>query len=356
MATRAYEVPQREHAILEEIIQYYLDRHEAISARTLAKISRLSLSPTTIRNLMEDLSTAGLLTTEGVTRGRIPTQKAFAIHVARLGERKVQPKARPPQIAAMEEGKPERLQAVVHQMGRFLAGQTGCLALAALPQHDRYPLDWVRFASMPDRQVLVTLRTLFGDLWCKLLVSADPFPDDLLEEVGRFINTTYRGRTLAAIRNDIMAGEPKELLASMPSLGAAFRMLRKAFEWEQGRDRPTWGTDNLYRIPELHVPEQLLSIHRALSDAEFLSDTLQRGRRVNGGWIAIGTETGYPGLENCALTGYPFGWRNWQGLVAVLGPMRMNYAQVFGLTAECAGVIDRFLQNSAAGAPPQEAE
>lgn len=354
MAMKGEDTLKREQAILEEIIRYYMDRHEAISARTLSKISRLALSPTTIRNLMEDLSEEGFLTTEGVSRGRIPTQKAFAIHVTQLGDRPPPTPADTPNITAMEEGEPPLLPSAVHQIGRYLEQHSGCAVCISLPRKDLYPLDWVRFSSIPYNQVLVSMRTLFGDLWSKVLISSDPFPEELLREVGRFINENYRGRTLEAIRDDIMAGEPKDLLADMPSLGAAFRMLRKAFEWNEEPKHRVWGMDNLYRMPECQDSELLVLIHKALEDPGFLTATLERARRVGGGWISLGTETGYAGLEMCALVGYPFAWREWRGLLGILGPMRMNHANVLGLAATAGQALGEHLEDSVAklGVPP----
>ena len=346
MAASQAEPLRREQAILEEIIRFYMDRNEAISARTLSKISRLSLSPTTIRNLMEDLSADGFLTTEGVTRGRIPTQKAFVIYVTRLDEQSQPRPSRAPEISTMEEGQPPPLNAVVAEMGRYLARQTGCVTSAALPHRERHPLNWARFTPLTGEQVLVTLQTLFGELWSKVLLAPDPFPGDLLREVGRFITDTYRGHTVETVRNDIMAGEPKELLADMPSIGAAFRMLRKAFEWEPATEPLVWGLENLYRIPEVNDPERLLVAHLALHDPDFLAGNVRRARRVGGGWIAIGTETGFRGLEACALVAYPFGWGEWRGLLSVFGPMRMDYGRVLAQTAQCAGIINHHLAES----------
>jgi len=343
MATKGEETEKREQAILDEIIRYYMDRQEAISARTLSKISSLALSPTTIRNLMEDLSAEGYLTTEGVARGRIPTQKAFTIFVTRLGVPSPPPQDERPEIPPMEEGRPPLLPAVLDQVGNYLAAHTGCVALTSLPPRDLYPLDWVRFSAMPQGQVLVTLQTRFGDLWSKMLVSPDPFPEDLLREVSRFINETYRNRPLEDIRGDIMAGEPKELLAEMPSLGAAFRMLRKAFEWADLPQNRIFGQENLYRIPECQGSERLALVHQALHDDEFMHRTLSQGRVVGPGRIAIGTETGYAGLDRCALVGVPFTWRDWQGIVGVLGPMRMDYGLVLSLAAQAATAVSRHL-------------
>jgi heat-inducible transcriptional repressor len=350
MVTKGEDLLLREQAILDEIIQYYMDKHEAISARTLSKISRLSLSPTTIRNLMEDLSAEGLLTTEGATRGRVPTQKAFVIYVSRLGEQPAPPPGRGPDVVPLEEGRPPRMRAVVRQVGRFLATETGCAAVAELPPRDRFPLDWVKFASLGDRRVLVSVGTLFGEVWSKVLVAAEPFPDDLLGQVGRFINEHFRGRSIDAVRRDIMAGEPKRLLQDMPSLGATVRMLRRAFEWDDEPEARHWGMDNFFDIPEFQEPRSLQLIQRALDDPGFLERALERARRIQGGWIAIGTETGYRGLENCALVAYPFGMGEWQGRLAVLGPMRLHYARVFSLLARSAETISHALHELAVGA------
>jgi transcriptional regulator of heat shock response len=63
--------------------------------------------------------------------------------------------------------------------------------------------------------------------------------------------------------------------------------------------------------------------------------------------VVIGTETGYPGLESSALVVFPFGWRQWRGILGVLGPMRMNYAQVFSLTAQSVVVLNEHLERAA---------
>ena len=152
MAAESNDSQQRELAILEEIIHFYMDKHEAISARTLSKISRLALSPTTIRNLMEDLSAEGFLTNEGVTRGRIPTQKAFAIYVTRLDEQRQPPPARAPEISAMEEGRPALMDTVLEEIGAYLAEHTACAVSVVLPKRDHYPLNWARFAEIPGGQ------------------------------------------------------------------------------------------------------------------------------------------------------------------------------------------------------------
>ena len=114
---------------------------------------------------MEDLSLEGYLTSEGVSRGRIPTQKAFTIYVMHL-----QPRPSPGGTVEAgvglnaEEGFPT-LEGALEKVGRFLAEETGFIAAASLPEKDRYPLHWVRLLNIADDRVLVAVQSQFGDLW-----------------------------------------------------------------------------------------------------------------------------------------------------------------------------------------------
>jgi transcriptional regulator of heat shock response len=144
-----------------------------------------------------------------------------------------------------------------------------------------------------------------------------------------------------------MAGEPKEILENMPSLGAAFRLLRKAFEWQEESDRRVWGEENLFQIDEFRDPDLLFGLHRALADPNLLRHALANSRQIDHGLVSIGTETAYPGLESSSVVGFPFAWEHWQGWIGVLGPMRMDYALVFHLTSRVAEEIRSYLHHTA---------
>jgi heat-inducible transcriptional repressor len=241
------------------------------------------------------------------------------------------------------------------QAGRYLAEQTGMVALVYLPPKDRFPLDWVQLHNASRKQVLVAVHTLFGDLWSKLIPAASPFPDDLLAQVAQYINGGYRGQPLEHIRRDVMTGEPKEVLERMPSLGAAFRLLRRAFEWEEGPEGRCWGRDNLLYMPQAQDPQRLQFFHRILGDPALLSNAVANSHAVEGGWVSIGTETGYRGLEDCSIAGHAFGAAGWQGQIGVLGPMGMNYGLVLQLTAQAASALTSLLADLAStGAPSRD--
>lgn len=350
--TKTETMQERQQAILMEIIQFYLESQEAISARTLSKFSRLALSPTTIRNLMEDLSLDGYLTSQGVSRGRIPTQKAFTIYVSTVRNGKLPQPA--PQPAPRAEDQLLTLAGALQKTGSFLAEQSGFIALAALPEKDAYPLDWVRLVHISEERMLVAVQSLYGDLWSKVIPVLEHFPPEVLKEVEWHICRNYHGQPMENIRRDIMSGEPKELLEQLPSMGAAFRLLRKSFDWDKSTGWHVWGTENLYSIREYQQPGKMVQLHKALDDPGLIEAVLRNAREVDGGRVAIGTETGYTGLEDSAVVGYSFGGEGssgvagssggWRGTIALLGPMRMDYALVFSLMSQAARQLDQDLQ------------
>ena len=338
---------ERQQEILAEIIQYYLQHHEAISARTLSKISRLSLSATTIRNLMEDLSSLGLLTNRGVSRGRIPTQQAFTIYVTSLRAYQPPPKSErlPPPTDAGDDA--EDLAHVLNTAAGYLTERTGFVALAALPPRDHYPLDWVRLALAPTSRVLVTVHTLLGDLWSKLVVVPEPLAADLLKAIELHLCQTYRGVALELVRGEIMSGRAHVLQAIAGPEGMAYRLLRRAFEWGGEPGLLTWRTEHLYNIEEFRSAQVLTRLHHALQNHQLVNKALAAGLPVEGGHVAIGTDIGVPGMESAALVSFPFGLNSeWRGRLAVLGPMHMNYSLVIQLLKGSVDYVERRLKDT----------
>jgi heat-inducible transcriptional repressor len=224
------------------------------------------------------------------------------------------------------------LAQVLGAAGGYLTERTGFVALAALPPRDHYPLDWVRLALAPGNRVLVTVRTLLGDLWSKLLVVPEPLAAELLKAVELHLCQTYRGVALELVRGEIMSGRARGLQNIAGPEGMAYRLLRRAFEWGSEPGLMTWRTEHLYDIEEFQSAQVLTRLYHALQDPQLLNKALAGGQPVDGGFVAIGTDIGVPGMESAALVAFPFGLNSaWRGRLAVLGPMRMNYSLVIQL-------------------------
>src|SRR5579862_2849937 len=63
----------RSAAVLREIVEQYVQTGEPVGSRTLSRRLPLNVSPATIRNVMADLTEAGLLYAPHTSAGRLPT-------------------------------------------------------------------------------------------------------------------------------------------------------------------------------------------------------------------------------------------------------------------------------------------
>ena len=292
-------------------MQYYLEQHEAISARTLARVSRLELSPTTIRNLMEDLSTEGLLTSAGVTRGRIPTQAGIRIYLRHLPRRVLHraeelPQAGdvPPDFSLSEPmgSFTERLKVVSHQV----AEESGYTALLELPAMATYPLGWIHIAPSPasKRRLLVTIHTLFEDLRSELIAVPRPFSRGRLEALNRYFGGRHRGRCLGDLRAAIFADLHHHADLG-DDLDAGFlRSLVKVLEGGTPPRLLVREGKHLLQKPLFQDAARAEAMIEALADPSFLSRALQRAEPFEGGYVALGTQIEQPWVRASGVGGF----------------------------------------------------
>jgi hypothetical protein len=71
----------RSSAVLREIVEQYVETGEPVGSRTLSRRLPLNVSPATIRNVMADLTDAGLLYAPHTSAGRLPTERGLRLFV-----------------------------------------------------------------------------------------------------------------------------------------------------------------------------------------------------------------------------------------------------------------------------------
>ncbi|HZD26358.1 MAG TPA: heat-inducible transcriptional repressor HrcA, partial [Alphaproteobacteria bacterium] len=72
---------ERNREIFREIVESYLETGSPVGSRTLSQRLRGTLSPASIRNVMADLETAGLLYAPHTSAGRLPTERGLRMFI-----------------------------------------------------------------------------------------------------------------------------------------------------------------------------------------------------------------------------------------------------------------------------------
>jgi len=71
----------RKDKVLEYIVTVYTELGIPVGSVTLRNFSKLDLSPATIRNIMKDLETEGLITHPHTSAGRLPTETGYRYYL-----------------------------------------------------------------------------------------------------------------------------------------------------------------------------------------------------------------------------------------------------------------------------------
>ena len=81
MKTPVAELSSRAREVFRLVVEGYLESGVPVGSRTLARLGGLSLSPASIRNVMQDLEELGLLAAPHTSAGRMPTETGLRLFV-----------------------------------------------------------------------------------------------------------------------------------------------------------------------------------------------------------------------------------------------------------------------------------
>ena len=80
------ELSERSQVVFRNLVDSYIATGDPVGSQSIANSLAEDISPATIRNIMQDLESLGLLNSPHVSSGRIPTQKGLRLFVDTLLE------------------------------------------------------------------------------------------------------------------------------------------------------------------------------------------------------------------------------------------------------------------------------
>src|SRR6059058_3662626 len=193
-------IGDREREILTAIVETFIATGEPVGSRTLARANREGLSPATIRNVMADLSDAGLLEQPHTSAGRVPTTEAYRYYVEQLTGK-----------ARLSDEDENIIQDSLHGISdvqEFMERTSHVLSLishnvgvAVAIGGPKNALEHVYFSRLGDQKVLAVVVTRSGLVRDRVLRLDLPQSD--LDGAARFINDNFRGWTMEAMRSEL---------------------------------------------------------------------------------------------------------------------------------------------------------
>jgi heat-inducible transcriptional repressor len=335
----------RSREIFRRIVESYLSTGEPVGSRHLSRLLPMTLSPASVRNVMQDLEELGLIYAPHASAGRLPTQHGLRFFVDALLEfgdlgredrARIESHAR---AAAEGGGFPEALAETTSLLSELTHGAGVVLTNKSDPR-----LKHVEFLRLEPDKALAILVADDGSIENRVIAMPEGLPSSALLEAGNYLNARVRGRTLAEASAEIeterrLARQELDALAAR-LVDAGLASWSGASEWRE--QLIVRGQANL--LGDVHAAEDLERIRTLFADLETKTDVIDLLHRAEGGEgvkIFIGSENRLFSLSGSSMIAAPLrdAEHRIAGVLGVIGPTRLNYGRIVPMVEYAAQVL-----------------
>ena len=342
------QLDERSREIFRQIVESYLATGEPVGSRNLAKLIPMTLSPASVRNVMADLESLGLVYAPHTSAGRMPTELGLRFFVDALLEigdlSESDRRSIDAQVKAARAGSLDSVLAEASQLLSGLSRAAGVVTTATTNAR----LKQIEFVRLEPGKALVVLVSEDGQVENRLLDVPRDLPASSLTEATNFLNARIRGKTLSEARADleralvVARAELDELTTKLVSEGLA--------SWSGGdvADRRLIVHGHAKLLEDLKAMEDLERVRLLFDDLEAkrgVIDLLSKAEQAEGLRIFIGSESKLFSLSGSSTIIAPYrdGAGRVVGALGVIGPTRLNYARVIPMVDYTARAVSRIL-------------
>jgi heat-inducible transcriptional repressor len=336
----------RSAAVLREIVEQYVETGEPVGSRTLSRRLPMNLSPATIRNVMADLTEAGLLFAPHTSAGRLPTDRGLRLFVDGLLQFGELAEDDRETIAAALTASGRSLEDTLAEASAMLSGLSAAAGLVLAPKSEG-AIRHIEFVPLGPGRALVILVNADGHVENRVIETPAGMPPSALQQAGNYLNARLSGRPIAELRRLVA----EEMAANRTELDILSAQVVEA-------GLATWSGDirggNLIIRGQGRLLSDVTQIERlaaiqALFDRLEAQETMLRllelAEHSEGVRIFIGAESGLFGNAGLSMVVAPARSDVGRivGAIGVIGPTRINYGRIIPVVDYTARVIGRLL-------------
>ena len=336
----------RSAAVLREIVEQYVETGEPVGSRTLSRRLPMTLSPATIRNVMSDLTDAGLLFAPHTSAGRLPTElglRLFVDGLLQFGELGEEDRVA---ITAAVEASGRSLEDTLAEASHTLSGLSAAAGLVLAPKSDG-ALRHIEFVPLGSGRALVVLVGGDGHVENRVIEIPAGVPPSALQQAGNYLNARLADRPLLELRR-VVAEELAENRTQLDALASQVVAAGLATWTGEGRAGSLIVRGQARLMADVTETDKLAAIQHLferLATQETMIRLLDLAERSDGVRIFIGAESGLFGTTGVSMVVAPA--RNEVGrivgAIGVIGPTRINYGRIIPVVDYTARVIGRLL-------------
>ena len=329
----------RAKLLLKTLVDRYIADGQPVGSRTLSKSAGLELSPATIRNVMSDLESLGLVASPHTSAGRVPTARGYRLFVDTLLT--AEPESLDPITQSLALA-PDQPQKVITSAAHMLSSLSQFVGVVMSPRHSS-TFRHIEFLRLSEKRILIIIVSPEGDVQNRVLFTDSDFTPSQLTEAANYLNTHFSGMALEQIAPRLQA-EVETLRSEIATLmQAAVAATTEAVSSAQ-HEVVIAGERNLLAVSDFSSDmSQLRRAFDLFEQKTLLMHLLEESSHAAGVRIYIGGENPAMPVEELSVVSAPYAV-NGQivGTLGVIGPTRMPYQRMI----EIVDITSRMIGNA----------
>lgn len=338
------ELDKRSREVFRHIVDAYVETGEPIGSKSLGKRLSTALSSATIRGVMADLESAGLLYAPHTSAGRLPTEaglRLFVHGILEIGD--ISPQEQQ-EIEQHCKATGKNFSTLLDDATKALSGLSRCAGIVLVPKSEAI-LKHVEFVFLNPGRVLVVLITEDGLVENRIIETPPGLPPSSLTEAGNYLNNRLAGKTLNEAKAQIL-GELDTNKSQLDLLTS--KVVEEGLAIWAGTGSSTSlivrGQSHLLQdVRHMEELNRIRTLFEALDTQKDLLELLDSAIAADGVQIFIGSESNLFKLSGCSIIISPYSTDNGRivGAIGVIGPARLNYSRIISMVDYTAKLISK---------------
>ena len=317
----------RRQRVLSALIEEYVARALPVGSRTLVERYKLGVSSATVRNELSLLEEAGYIIQPHTSAGRIPTDSGYRAFVDELiSSGALEEVDEFDKIINELQTSASELDDLLEQTSATLSRLTDCLSIVLAPSIMSMQIKQISLVSLSDHQVLIVVVTDDGQVLDRHLDFIESIDCEDLMRVQNILNARLAGEAFASGDVDQI---PEIFETTQDGLTQILleEVLACVHESKAAKTHRL-GISSLLKKPEFSRSQALLPIIELLEDDTVLFHIFENDFNDQRNLVKIGSENTADNLSGVSVVAGQYGRGERAGVVAVIGPTRMDYSKV----------------------------
>ena len=331
------ELSDRKKKILRAIVDLYIRTAEPVASKTIAQMPDMDFSSATIRNEMAELTTLGYLEQPHTSAGRIPSPAGYRLYVDELMQNYRLSTDETKSINQAMELKMQEVDKVVSQVGKLVSQMTNLPAYAMAARSAGLTVKRFDLILADSGSFILVVMLSDSSVKNKLIRLPVELTETDLKLLGAVLNASVTELTAEQLsRVTRSAGNASSLVPVIMDFVTSLLHQERSEVYMTGQAK-------LLGQPEYHDIDKAQKMLSALDEdvVSNLPAALSPDSRTQ---ILVGPENVSKELRDTSvvMTKFDIG----DGLIGVVGPTRMDYAQITARLSYFAENLSRMFQKN----------